>query len=347
LLTESFCKQYEVVAQLYKPGQTVAVASINGMGVRIAQDKIGVPAVSMHICPYMVRSMQQPSDMPTANLIPLLRYDPTRLSLALYYWVLDRFFADPLFGPEVNRLRCKVGLAPVRHILKWMQSPELIIGLFPRWFAEPYPADWPPQTHVSQFPLQDNPQDEELPEPLRQYLAAGGPPIVFAPGTATAHLRHFFSAAIDACARLRRRGLLLTRFRAQLPDNLPEYVHHEAYVPFSQLLPRSAALVSHGGVGSVSQGLAAGIPQLIMPLNFDQPDNARRLVSFGVARVLPPKRFLGPRVAAALDDLLNSDSVRQNCNRMQTLFPERNRAGDACNLLEAFAEGKLNSNRRF
>jgi UDP:flavonoid glycosyltransferase YjiC (YdhE family) len=59
-------------------------------------------------------------------------------------------------------------------------------------------------------------------------------------------------------------------------------------VPLGQVLPRALALVSHGGIGTVSQALAAGIPQLVMPLGFDQFDNAARLERLGVAATLPP-----------------------------------------------------------
>ncbi|HEV3143615.1 MAG TPA: glycosyltransferase [Gemmataceae bacterium] len=338
-LTDSFRKQYELVVKYAKPGHTIAVTSVNGMGVRIAHEKMGLPFVSMHICPFMIGSHCYPSDMPAHNLVPYLRGDPTGLGHKIYFWCADRFFIDPLFKPEVNRIRKELGLPPVSRIFyRWMHSPQLIIGLFPRWYVEPYPPDWPPQTRLTQFPLQDNGSGEELPASVARFLAAGEPPVVFSPGTGTTHLSDFYSAAVDACARLRTRGLLLTRFRQQLPEKLPDFMHHEPYLPFSQILPRAAALISHGGVGSIAQGLAAGIPQLIMPMNFDQPDNARRLREFGVARHLSPKRFRGPNVARELDYLLHSPAVRESCLQLQRLFPNGNAVKQPCDLLESFAD---------
>ena len=69
---------------------------------------------------------------------------------------------------------------------------------------------------------------------------------------------------------------LLTRYPEQLPPALPASVRHERYVPFSAILPRCAAIVHHGGIGTCAQALAAGIPQLVSPFGFDQPDNAVR-----------------------------------------------------------------------
>ena len=65
----------------------------------------------------------------------------------------------------------------------------------------------------------------------------------------------------------------------------------------------------HGGIGTCAQGLAAGIPQLVMPMGFDQPDNAARLVTLGVGSWLAPGKFIGERVARKLSRLLADESV--------------------------------------
>jgi UDP:flavonoid glycosyltransferase YjiC (YdhE family) len=57
--------------------------------------------------------------------------------------------------------------------------------------------------------------------------------------------------------------------------------------------------------------LAAGLPQLVMPMAFDQLDNATRLTRLGVAEIIPRKKFRGPAVARELDRLLSSESVRE------------------------------------
>src|SRR6185436_13395214 len=101
------------------------------------------------------------------------------------------------------------------------------------------------------------------------------------------------------CALLGRRGILLTRHREQVPDNLPREVIHIDYAPFSQLLPRCAALVHHGGIGTSAQALASGVPQLVTPFTHDQPDNAARLKRLGGAEVLPSSRYRAHRIVPA------------------------------------------------
>ena len=75
------------------------------------------------------------------------------------------------------------------------------------------------------------------------------------------------------------------------------------YVPYSQVFPRAAAVVHQAGIGTLAQALRAGRPQLIVPVAFDQPDNARRAQALGVARVLPFRKANARRLAAELGAL--------------------------------------------
>ena len=250
----------------------------------------------------------------------------------------DRFL-DRVLAPALNRFRAELGLAPARHIAsQWWHSPQRVIGLFPDWFAAPQP-DWPSQTTLTGFPLYDERGVSQVPPDLEAFLteaeAAGDPPIVFAPGSSNRQADRFFAAAVDACQRLERRGILLTRYREQLPSPLPAKVRHADYAPFSAVLPRAAALVHHGGIGTAAQALAAGRPQLVMPMAFDQPDNAVRLVRLGVARMLPPTRFSGKRVARNLAALLGAETTACRCKEIVQRFDGIDPIGRTCDLIEA------------
>jgi UDP:flavonoid glycosyltransferase YjiC (YdhE family) len=117
-------------------------------------------------------------------------------------------------------------------------------------------------------------------------------------------------------------------------------VRHETYIPFSQVLPRCAAIVHHGGIGTCAQGLAAGIPQLVMPMGFDQPDNATRLARLGVAGWVTPGKFTGKRVAVALEKLLGLPGVLEACDRWRQRIVGEQPLERTCELIEEVAEGK-------
>jgi UDP:flavonoid glycosyltransferase YjiC (YdhE family) len=236
-------------------------------------------------------------------------------------------------------VRAELGLPPVRRLLdEWWHSPERIIALYPPWYASPQP-DWPRQLVLTGFPLFDERGLTEAPRPVLDFLDAG-PPIVFTAGSANRHAHAFFAEAIEACRLLGRRGLLVTRYADQLPPTLPDGVLHCSYIPFSEVLPRSAALVHHGGIGTTAQALAAGIPQLVMPMSHDQPDNAARLARLGVGRSLPPRRFTAPAVAQVLDEMLKSDTVAERCREVARNFHGSDPIGEACRLVEKLVPRK-------
>src|SRR5262249_28331435 len=123
-----------------------------------------------------------------------------------------------------------------------------------------------------------------------------------------------------------------------IPAKLPPTVIHVKYVPFSLLLPRAAGMVTHGGIGSLAQAIAAGIPQLFVPLNFDQPDNAVRCERLGIGRMLKPTHLNADNVTRLLGELLESPIVLTKCQEYSARIcavvdPTKN----ACDLIEQHA----------
>jgi len=322
---------YGLLRDNFAPGDTVIAAHGLDLASRVFHDKVGAPMATVHFAPFALPSVYEtPHYIGAAGM----NYAPRWLKRAVF-WSLDRWMVDPLIAPDVNRLRAEQGLPLVRRIFhRWNHSPELVLGMFPEWFAAPQP-DWPPQIVLVGFPLWDSRPDAALPAEVEAFLAAGAPPIVFAPGSANFQAHDFFHAAAEACTRLGRRGMLMTKADEQVPAKLPDGVAHFAWAPFSRLLPRAAALVHHGGIGTCGQGLAAATPQVVMPMAYDQLDNGMRLKRLGVGAVVRVPQFRGPKLAATLQPLLESEEVK---TRAAALAPKCNGPAAltrACDKLES------------
>jgi UDP:flavonoid glycosyltransferase YjiC (YdhE family) len=321
---------YDFIARHHVPGRTVVVAVGAALGARVARDRLPVRLVTAHLAPAHLRSARQPPRVPP--LAPP-RWAPPWAARAAYR-LADALILDPTLAGPVNALRAELGLPPVRRVLDgWRHSPDGVLGLFPDWFAPPQP-DWPPGTRLAGFPLHDDAGRVGVPAWVEAFLAGGEPPLVFTPGSAAHDERRFFAESAEACRRLGRRALFLTRFRDQLPARLPEGVRHVDYLPFSRVLPRAAALVHHGGVGTASQALAAAVPQVVAPAKHDQWDNAERLARLGVARVLPPRRYRAEAVAPALAGLLGSPEVTRRCQELSWQVDGARALAAACEAVE-------------
>ena len=313
----------------------VLVAPGLAFSARVAHEVLGLPLVTMHLQPSCLVSAHE-TPVLHARLRSINRWPALlkRLVLALG----DRL-ADRALAPAANALRAELHLPPVRRITsEWWHSPQRVIGLFPDWYA-PVQPDWPRQTILTGFPLYDAADAAPLAPALDDWLpesdAAGRRPMVFVAGTGNRQGSRFFQAGADACRRLGRPGLLLTRFPEQLPDPLPAGVRHADYAPLSRVLPRAAAIAHHGGIGTAAEALRAGCPQLVMPMTFDQPDNAVRLERLGVARTLWPGAVDGRGAARALDALLGSDDTRTACRDAARRFEGTDPVTRTCELIEA------------
>lgn len=319
--------QYAAIEEHSGANNTVVIANCLGFGARLAHEKLGVPLATVHIQPAVILSRVEPPTFPGV-------VGPRWLK-GLLFGLAERVVIDRTVCPEVNRFRNELGLLPVRQITRWWHSPQLVVCTFPNWFAPPQP-DWPKNLVQTDFPLWDERIDAGLAPDVQDFLGAGEPPIVFTPGSANVFGKAFFQAAIEACQRLGRRGILLTQFSEQIPEPLPNGIRHFGYIPFSQLLPKALAVVHHGGIGTTAQGLAAGIPQLVMPLAHDQFDNAARVKRLGVGDWIVPSRFRGPRVAARLDGLIGSEAVQGACRKVAEKASGNSGVGIAADAIERF-----------
>lgn len=314
----------------YRPGHTILVGHPLAFVTRCFEEKTGAPAATLHLAPSSLRTAYRVPAFP-----PHVDISGWPLPLKQAFWaVVDRLSIDPLIVPALNRFRAERGLAPVRRVFKeWINSPNRTIGLFPEWFG-PRQPDWPHRFAYASFPLWDDPGSASMDVELERFLAAGSPPVVVTPGSANRHAESFFAAAATALGRLGRRGLFLTGFPEQLPPKLPAAILHRPYAPFSAVLPGSAALIHHGGIGTLAQGMAAGVPQLIMPMGFDQPDNALRARALGIARWVLPGRFTADRVTRSLGELLNNSVTAGAVGECRERLRQRDGIGLVCDLLE-------------
>jgi len=211
-----------------------------------------------------------------------------------------------------------------------------VIGLFPDWFGDPQP-DWPPQLRLTGFVLSDRrcaPSFDASAERSVEAAANGGAPIVFTPGSANRQAARFFAVGIAAAGAIGRRALLVTPYREQLPPSLPPHASHLSYAPFDTLFGHAAAVVHHGGIGTSAQAFGAGVPQLVMPLGFDQPDNGARVKRLGVGDVIRPRRFTTPIVADALKRLLEDQRVSAACRSWQGRMQAQDPLARTCDAIE-------------
>jgi rhamnosyltransferase subunit B len=327
-LLDYMSHSYEIAREFVRTENSVVVASCVAFGARLAQEISGAPLITIALSPMVIPSVDSTPVYPGRDFSRWPRW----LRRAMYR--RGDIKNDELLNPPFNEFRRQLGLKPAHNILgEWMYSPLLSIGLWPEWFAPPQ-RDWPPHFHVTDFPLYDAHGVETMPAALESFLNEGPPPVVFTPGTSVRHGKLFFEESVEACRRTGDRGVLLTIFPDQVPTNLPSSVQAFNYVPFSLLLPKCAALIHAGGIGSTSQAFAAGIPQIIMPITTDQPDNAFRVQRLGAGLTLAPKNYQRDKIAKILFKIKKDPLYRQRAQEIRQRLHGGTGIARACDLIE-------------
>jgi UDP:flavonoid glycosyltransferase YjiC (YdhE family) len=145
----------------------------------------------------------------------------------------------------------------------------------------------------------------------------------------------YYRAAVEACQVLGRPGLLVTQHEALIPQRLPKEVHWFNYLSFAEVMPRSAAVIHHGGIGTIGQAFASGIPQVALASGNDRPYNAMCLERTGVGVFLPPPRWQSETIALALQQLITSPQVQKHCQALAQRIQASDPLASACKVIES------------
>jgi UDP:flavonoid glycosyltransferase YjiC (YdhE family) len=159
-----------------------------------------------------------------------------------------------------------------------------------------------------------------LPTSLEPILQRDPAPIVISGGTSRQLKSEFYSQAINACALLGKETIVLTRYPDFLPDALPVNIHWFEHLPLDSLLRHVGILINHGGIGTVSGAIYAGVPQLVLPYHVDRPLNGSIVKALGVGDSLPPSHWHAETIAEKIRVLL-SPNQRKFCQEFSQHIP--------------------------
>lgn len=211
----------------------------------------------------------------------------------------------------VDELRTSAGLPGDLKGERIRQSPYLTV--FPESLEYPGEASPP---HVLRF---RDPNASEVSERLPNLWRGRGGPLVYitfgSVAAAMPQAAQVFPIAIEAAADLPARVLLTVGRRGDPSafDPLPPNVRIERWVPHAAAVADADVVVCHGGSGTVLGTLAAGVPQVVVPLFADQPYNAERVAAIGAGLAVAPR---ADSIRAAVMHLLEKGSFREAAHRV-------------------------------
>jgi zeaxanthin glucosyltransferase len=104
--------------------------------------------------------------------------------------------------------------------------------------------------------------------------------------------------------------------------------------PQLEVLKRTSVCVTHAGLNTVLESLAQGVPQVAIPITFDQPGVATRIAAKKTGVTMPFEKLTPDHLSTLLGEVLNDPVYRENARKLQKAIAEVNGLSVAADLVE-------------
>lgn len=241
------------------------------------------------------------------------------------------------FRRSANAIRQRYGLPPLQmSVLEFTGTMPLYIVMGTSEFDYER-RDLPPSVHYVGACLWDKPRHEK-PADWMAELPHNQPWVHASEGTVHVLSPFVLKAAAQGLANLPMQVILTTGGNRE-PEELDlgpiaPNVRVVRWVSHTELLPHLDLMITTGGSATVQSTLKAGVPLIIIPTEWDKPDIARRVIESGAGIRLAPQDCSPNRLRAAVEQVLNTPSFRQNAQRMAAAFARYGGPLAAAELLE-------------
>lgn len=251
-------------------------------GYAIAKD-LQVPAISTCLAPGLAPTKGTPH--------PLVPFKiPKSLNYASYH--ITNSILDTLYSSRsASTLTSTVFQAFSKYVL-------------------PTDTDYPPGVHTTGFWFLPSKFDAAPSQRLIDFVSNGSPPIYIGFGSNLLPDPHKNGEILtSAIRRVGVRAVIVGGYGGIEIGHSDTSILHVDEAPFSWLFPRVSAIFHHGGSGTTALALAAGRPQVILPINYHQKFYAQRMRSLGVApKPLAMKDINSGEISRAISNALRLSS---------------------------------------
>ena len=322
----------DVAAELRRRPADVVVGSMMVFGAQVGAEGAGVPVVLLNPNVYALSGVGQP---PIGTGWSPARGRLGRARDAAFFRVMERMFDSGL--PALNATRAAHGLAPLRHTLDQIRDTPTLVLMAPEF---DFPSTFPPHVHYAGAQLDDPAWTAPWAPP------PGEDPLVLVAMSSTFQNQEpELRRVAAALGRLPVRGVITAGPALDLGGfEAPANVQVVASAPHSEVLRHAAAVVTHGGHGTVVKALAADVPMVVLPMGRDQGDNAARVVAHGAGLRLK-RSAKEAAIAHAVGRLLDEPALREAAARLGAAIRAGAGPAVAVRVIEAVAAASATNGR--
>jgi zeaxanthin glucosyltransferase len=212
-------------------------------------------------------------------------------------------------------------------------SPLASISQVPKAF-DYESSHWPSQLHLT-GPFHDGNGRERLDFPWERLT---GEPLIYASmGTILNGRVDVFRTIVAALAKHKGVQLVLSigdQIDPKQIGSVPSNTIIVKRAPQLDLLKQTSVCITHAGLNTVLESLAQGVPQVAIPVTFDQPGVAARIMDKQTGVVTSLDKLTPNHLSDLLNEVLTNSSYRKNAWKLQNAIAEANGPAVAADLVE-------------
>jgi MGT family glycosyltransferase len=212
-------------------------------------------------------------------------------------------------------------------------SPLASITQVPRAF-DFESSHWPSQFHHT-GPFHNGKGRKKVDFPWERLT---GEPLIYASmGTILNGQADLFRTIVAAVAKNKNLQLVLSIGDQIDPKQIGPVPNNAIVVkqaPQLELLKQATVCITHAGLNTVLESLAQGIPQLAIPITYDQPGVAARIAHKRTGVVTSLDKLTVDHLAFLLEEVLTNPTYRENARKLQKAITEANGLSVAAELIE-------------
>jgi MGT family glycosyltransferase len=184
-------------------------------------------------------------------------------------------------------------------------SPYLNLYVYPEEADYERSTPLPPTFHR----LDSSVRDTDPPFTLPKQIQGDGKLVYVSLGSLGSAEPELMGRLVDLLGSASHRVIMSLGPQAGQLD-LPANIYGEEFLPQTSILPLVDAVITHGGNNTTTESFFFGKPMMVLPLFWDQHDNAQRVAELDFGHRLAPYAFSDGEFIAALDDLLADEARR-------------------------------------
>jgi sterol 3beta-glucosyltransferase len=241
------------------------------------------------------------------------------------------------FGFDQVRRRAGLPKRKLYHPFK-DDAPHLRTPILCAWSPNLLPpsSDWDSRVHITGYYFFPEDKFYAPPPELDKFLASGKPPVCVSFGSMVNKNSEKIDSVIrEALKQTNNRGVILSGWGSAKRGSTDDLLYLES-APHDWLLPKCKMIIHHGGAGTTSAGLRAGIPQVVVPFTADQPFWGSRVHAIGVGP--KPIRVSQLSVEKMVSAMSGAEAkvILQRAQAMGQRIRSEDGVGNAVSLIESY-----------